>query len=222
MTARADILNTIRAARMTGDGPEDPPPAAIVPARGQVTGDARLALFMKMAQAAAASLETLNTIKAVPDAVARYLLRGAAAKDSPSLKVKIAPNPVLMDLPWDRAPGLTIAAGPAAASDAVSLTCALAGIAETGTLALASGAQGPVTLNFLPTTHLVLLHTRDILGTYEELWTLLRRTFDGHLPRTINLVTGPSRSADIEQTILMGAHGPQHLHILLIAEPDAR
>src|SRR5690606_29717660 len=99
-----------------------------------------------------------------------------------------------------------------------SLTGSLAGIAETGTLMLASGEQGPTTLNFLPETHLVVLRESDLVGPIEEAWKRLRERADEGLPRTVNFITGPSRTGDIEQKIQLGAHGPRRLHVLLLAD----
>ena len=86
--------------------------------------------------------------------------------------------------------------------------------AETGTLLLVSGAERPTTLNFLPDTHVVVLHRHQIVGPYEAAWDRLRA--EGPMPRTVNFVSGPSRTADIEQTIVMGAHGPRRLHVIIV------
>jgi L-lactate dehydrogenase complex protein LldG len=99
----------------------------------------------------------------------------------------------------------------------VGVVPAFAGIAETGTLMLLSGPESPTTLNFMPDYHVVLLKTSRLLGTFEEGWALLRRE-QGPMPRTVNLITGPSRTGDIEQTILMGAHGPRRLIVALVPE----
>ena len=105
-------------------------------------------------------------------------------------------------------------------SDGTDLTCASfakAGIAETGTLALISGVDNPTTLNFLPENHIVVVKASNIVPSYETAFAMLQQNFvDGVPPRTINFITGPSRSADIEQTLLLGAHGPLRLHIVLI------
>ncbi|MEZ5579927.1 MAG: LUD domain-containing protein [Candidatus Competibacteraceae bacterium] len=72
---------------------------------------------------------------------------------------------------------------------------------------LLSGPHSPpTTLNFLPDTHIVVLRADRIVGAYEDAWDLLRARGLG-MPRTVNFITGPSRSADIEQTVQMGAHG---------------
>jgi len=80
-----------------------------------------------------------------------------------------------------------------------------------------SGPANPTTLNFLPDNHIVVLKRADLVGDLESLWSRLRQRFGaGTLPRTVNLITGPSRSADIEQKMLLGAHGPRRLHILIV------
>jgi L-lactate dehydrogenase complex protein LldG len=96
------------------------------------------------------------------------------------------------------------------------VTAAFAAIAETGTLMALSGPDSPTTLNFLPDNHVVILRASQVMGAYEDGWDKLRRT--GALPRVVNFITGPSRTGDIEQKILLGAHGPRRLHIILIED----
>ncbi|MGD9869106.1 MAG: lactate utilization protein C, partial [Hyphomicrobiales bacterium] len=106
--------------------------------------------------------------------------------------------------------------GRAEDDDTASQSHAAAGASETGTLILTSGPDNPTTLNFLPETHMVVVRSQDILGSYEDVWNRLRETFgEGVMPRTVNMVSGPSRTADIEQTIVMGAHGPRRLLVLV-------
>ena len=109
--------------------------------------------------------------------------------------------------------------GPAKGSDLVGLAHAECGIAETGTLGLLSGPDNPTTINFLPSNHIVVVNQSDVVAHYEDLWDRIRLIYGvGKMPRTVNFVTGPSRSADIEQTLILGAHGPVRLHILLLAD----
>jgi L-lactate dehydrogenase complex protein LldG len=169
----------------------------------------RIALFATMARGADATLAELPSVEAAPAAIADYLRR----ENLPS-ELRIAPEPVLEKLAWSALPLLSVSYGRATGAETVSVTSAFAGIAETGTLMLTSSPTMPTTLNFLPDTNIVLLRAERIVGVYEEGWALLRQT--GAMPRTVNFITGPSRSADIEQTLLLGAHGPRRLHILLI------
>ncbi|MFZ1413852.1 MAG: LUD domain-containing protein, partial [Defluviicoccus sp.] len=114
---------------------------------------------------------------------------------------------------------LQLATGAAVDGDRASVVIAFAGIAETGTVMLLSSPSSPATLNFLPEMHIVILPEAAIVGAYEDAWTNLRATLGpGVMPRVVNWITGPSRTADIEQTLLLGAHGPRLLHILLLAE----
>ena len=138
-------------------------------------------------------------------------------------RLRLAPRDDLRDLPWDSQPLLEISEGRAEEPDPTSLTGTFAGIAETGTLMMASGPEAPVTLNFLPENHIVVLRSSQVVGAYEEAWARLRERFgqgEG-MPRGVNMITGPSRTGDIEQTIQLGAHGPRRLHVLMIEEEPA-
>ncbi len=107
--------------------------------------------------------------------------------------------------------------GPSDGHDLNAVSAAFAGIAETGTLALVSGPDNPTTLNFLPDNHIVVLPREAIEADYESVFAKLRNVYGkGEAPRTLNFITGPSRSADIEQTLLLGAHGPRRLHIVVV------
>jgi len=132
----------------------------------------------------------------------------------------MAPHPELQALPWDRAPLLAFKARRAEATDLVSLTHGFAGVAETGTLMLPSEPARPTTLNLLADTAVVLLRASAIVGPYEDAWDRLRAHGEG-MPRNVMFVTGPSRSADIEQTLELGAHGPRRLHIILLDDDPA-
>src|ERR1700675_3183206 len=114
----------------------------------------------------------------------------------------MAPDPELDGIPWDARRLLAIRRGRAEPGDAVSLTPCLAGIAETGTLMLVSGVDTPTTLNFLPDTHIIVLRAGQVVASYEDGWDLVRaRSHGAGWPRTVNLITGPSRTGDIEQRI---------------------
>jgi L-lactate dehydrogenase complex protein LldG len=122
----------------------------------------------------------------------------------------------LAGLPWKAAWDMSRVFGRGEPSDKVCLSRALVAAAETGTLFLASGADNPTTLNFLPEFHMVLVKASDIVGCYEDAWDRLRAIYpERTLPRTVNLISGPSRTADIEQTIVRGAHGPSRLYVLI-------
>ena len=92
---------------------------------------------------------------------------------------------------------------------------AYAGIAETGTLVLLSEEQRWTSHNFLPDDHIVILDSTLIVRHQEDIWIRLRALPDG-LPRVVNLITGPSKTADVEQTVQYGAHGPRRLHVIVV------
>ena len=100
----------------------------------------------------------------------------------------------------------------------MSVTPCLAGIAEIGSLILASRPDSPTTLNFVPDHHLVVLHTGQILRHFEDVWPLVR-ALPGGMPRTVNIVAGPSRTGDVELTLQLGAHGPRSVHVILVDAP---
>jgi L-lactate dehydrogenase complex protein LldG len=84
---------------------------------------------------------------------------------------------------------------------------------------MVSGHENPSTLNFLPDNHIIVVSAKDIASDYEAVWNRVRFAYGkGTMPRTVNWITGPSRSGDIEQTLLLGAHGPRRLHVVLVCD----
>ncbi len=184
----------------------------LIPARGQLDPAGRVQLFCAMAEKAAATVDRLSGPADIPVAVAAYLRR-----HNLPLSIRSGADPAIAALPWQVEPHLERRVGPSDGSDPVALSHAFGGVAETGTLVLLSGQDNPTTLNFLPDTHIVVIAAADVAGDYETVWQRVRQRYGaGALPRTVNFVTGPSRSADIEQTLILGAHGPRALHILVI------
>lgn len=230
--ARTQILGSIRQSLGRGplDGPRQAaledrlrtPPEGLIPARSKGDAAAQVALFCEMAEKAQTSIAEIDSLDDIPDAVAGYL----AGENLPA-EVRHADHPDLDAVPWSARPTLTVDRGASDGSQAVGLSVAFGAVAETGTLCLTSGPTGPTTLNFLPATHIVLLRESAIAGTYEAVWDRLRATVsrgeNGQpvLPRTVNQITGPSRTGDIEQTIELGAHGPLRLHILLLRDAQS-
>ena len=192
------------------------PRLGLVPDRAQLAPAARVDLFQAMIEEQAATVERLSDPADLPGAVAAYL----KAQNLPA-RLRLAEDPELAALPWDKEPLIERQGGPAEGGDQASLTTALAGVAETGTLMLCSGPDSPTTLNFLPETHIVVLKASQVVGALEEGWAQVRAKYGaGQMPRTVNCITGPSRTADIEQTIQLGAHGPVRLHVLLLEDTN--
>lgn len=185
-------------------------PSNLVPERAKRGPEDRIALFMDILKGQSATVLRLAP-EDIPAAVAQYL-----REHNLPARVRMGGDPLLNGLPWDRAKGVECLFGPARAEDTASLSHAAAGASETGTLFLTSGPDNPTTLNFLPETHMVVVKASDILGSYEDVWNRLREAKGaGTMPRTVNMVSGPSRTADIEQTIVMGAHGPRRLLVVV-------
>lgn len=107
----------------------------------------------------------------------------------------------------------------AGTEELLSVTSSIAGIAETGSLMLGAGPDSPTTHNFVPDDHVVVLHAAHIVEHFEDAWTMLRALPNG-MPRATNIISGPSRTADVEQTIQLGAHGPRRVHVLLVGKRD--
>jgi L-lactate dehydrogenase complex protein LldG len=225
--SREQILDNIRRARHR-IGPDDTraaearlkqPPAGPLPARGQLPRAERIQMFVTMALQSKATVARVADGAGVPAAVAEYL----ASENLPA-RLRLAPDAKLTGLPWESRPLIEISTGRSDGNDAVSLCHAEAAIAETGTLMLASGADSPTTLNFLPETEIVMVPADNVVGGMEEAWARLRAAHGFSvenvpaMPRTVNFITGPSRSADIGQKLQMGAHGPRRLHIVVVGE----
>ncbi len=197
------------AARLSAHAPN------LIPKRAEGNAAHRAKLFIEQATAVQTTIDKVKTAAAIPAAIATYLRNHNLPQ-----AVRHGADPLLKDLPWKKgAPSLRLSEGRADPADEVSVAHAFAGVAETGTLIMCSGPDNPTTLNFLPETHIVVLEAGDLAGTYEEVWARLRAEFgEGEMPRTVNMITGPSRTADIEQTLELGAHGPRRLHVILVGK----
>ncbi len=221
-TGRARVMAAMRRALgVTGDEPERRAAVAarlsgharhLVPRRAAVSGAERLDLFRRMAEATQTTVAEVDTAADVPSAVADYL----RTNNLPA-RIRRGADPVLATMPWHEVSALEVTEGPARADDLASLSHAFAAVAETGTLILTSGPDNPTTLNFLPDNHIVVVEASRVVGAYEDAWDRLRAAYgEAAMPRTVNMITGPSRTADIEQTIQLGAHGPRRLHVILV------
>ena len=146
---------------------------------------------------------------AVPAAIARYL-------SEQKLSRRAVCWPGLENMDW-AAVGIEVEARPARADDLIGITGVFSGLAETGTLMLLSGPRTPPTVSLLPETHIALLPVARIVAHMEDAWNLLRKEH-GVMPRAVNFVSGPSRTADIEQTVTLGAHGPYRVLIVLLGD----
>lgn len=216
MTARERILAKVR--RQLGKGGTGPSAAESENLRAYLRAHPRgpqrdlpgdlVARFCERAEASAATLERIAAMAGVPAAVARYLEAHRLPKSG-------CVWPALAGLDW-RSAGLALESRAARDADALGVTGVFCALAETGTLMLCSGADTPASVSLLPETHVAVVRAARIIATMEDGWDLARAEL-GQLPRAVNFVSGPSRTADIEQTIVLGAHGPYRVHIVLVA-----
>jgi L-lactate dehydrogenase complex protein LldG len=216
------ILTAVRRGLRRGALPEDQAamlrgrlelhPRQLIPARSRLPHAEQVNLFVSNVEKEFGSVSRVADTTEVPGAVADYL----ATQNLPGNLI-MAPHPELRAIDWSSRPLLDIREGRAEGTDMVSVQHAFAAIAETGTLMFPSAAERPTTLNILTDTEVVVLRASRVVGAYEEAWDLLRSEI-GKMPRNVMLVTGPSRSADIEQALELGAHGPRRLHVVLVED----
>ena len=162
--------------------------------------------FKERALSLASTLDEARTLEEVPGLVARYLRE----RDLPLRAVCWRE---LAKLEWTSA-GIEIETRPARGDDLVGITSAFCAVSETGTLMTLSGSETPPSVSLLPETHIAVVSRERIVRSMEHAWTLLRS--EAAVPRAINFISGPSRTADIEQTVTLGAHGPYRVHIVLV------
>jgi L-lactate dehydrogenase complex protein LldG len=195
MNARDEILASIRARRLT----QTPKLAAY---RAPPTAGDLPAIFAKRAAAQFADVRLLGSMADVPAAIAD-ILRGR----NMAAQIHIPPDSELAAL---ELPNVEIKREPPGQFDA-AVTVAPFAIAETGTLAYPSGKGAPASWHFRPVLEIAIVRSSSVVGELEDVLAKL-----GTLPSTLNLVTGPSRTGDIEQTMELGAHGPKALAILVV------
>ena len=178
------------------------PPRHIRPAQEEDN----LARFIRKFESRAGTIQRVASLAEVPAAVEAYRL----AKGLPPRAVIGA---ALKDLPWPA--DWAVSHGAAGPDATLSVTPSLAGIAETGSLMLGASPESPTTHNFVPDDHVVVLQADRIVAYFEDALAVLRARPEG-MPRATNIISGPSRTADVEQTIQLGAHGPRRVHVILV------
>ena len=153
------------------------------------------------------SCEQIASMNEIATAIIRFLAMHGLAR-----KIRVAP--ALQDMQWGG--GLDVSDGNTRGDDLAGVTPAFCAVAETGSVVLLSSASSPTSLNFLPDVHIAIVEMKQLVPHYEDVWMRLRAL--GEVPRTVNFITGPSKTADVEQTLQIGAHGPRNLHVILVAD----
>lgn len=169
--------------------------------------------FVEQSERLQSTVALVRSLKEVPNAVAEYLRgrglgnRAVIWKSFDRLNWKSAGLEVAVRAPTRDDPE----------PDMVGITGCFAAIAETGTLAMLSGPDSPAALTLLPETHIAVVPSSRIVAHMEDVFALIRHERGG-VPRALNFISGPSRTADIEQTLVLGAHGPYRVHLIIIKE----
>lgn len=222
MDAKSNILSRLRVALLApGDDSArkaavaarlKSSPNGVIPARAQLPAASQVDLFIAMGEKFAATVTRVKSAKEVPASVSDYL-----RSKNLSSRAAMGSDPRLTAMPWSKEKHLELKVGPSDGTDETGISHAFGAIAETGTLVMTSGADNPTTLNFLPENHIVIVEASTIKGDLETIMADIRKSYGkGVMPRTVNFITGPSRSGDIEQKIILGAHGPRALHIVVV------
>jgi len=220
-SARDNVLSRVRKAL----GKRERDIAALAAAEAIIAGHAqgprpllaenRVERFIERARDMESTVERVVDRAVIPAAVARYL---DGLQLPPALSAQKSHAgvcwPEFAALDWAGA-GLAIEARPTTGSDRLGITGTYCAIAETGTMVILTGADAPTATALLPDTHVAIVSAARIVDGMEDAFALIRRE-RGQLPRAVNLISGPSRTGDIEQTIVLGAHGPFRVHILVV------
>lgn len=164
--------------------------------------------FGNKLEAAAATLAEAESLPAAAAEVARYLEQMGLEQ-----RIVAGGDELIKAIKWP--PSIDVQYRLPQGADSVGISAALCGIAETGTLMLVSSREQATRLNFLPDHHIVVLPSDRILARMEDAWDKLRHEL-GAMPRTVNFISGPSKTADVEQTVEYGAHGPRCLHVIIV------
>ncbi|WP_250499768.1 lactate utilization protein C [Caballeronia sp. GAWG1-5s-s] len=215
--ARRNILARIRSAQGRKGAPTEAERAAVEeylarhPAGPRpplpATRDELIARFRLEAERLSTSVAEVEALADAPAEAARYL-------DALGLSRHVVAWPALADLPWMQA-GIAASLRKPVDADLVGITGCFCAAAETGSIVLLSGPETPASGALLPQTHIAIVPASRIVAAHEDAFALMRAE-RGELPRAVNFVSGPSRTGDIEQTIVLGAHGPYRVHAIIV------
>lgn len=219
MSSREDILGRVRAglhrdgtnaaaarevmAAALANRSEGPKPAI------DTDPQALLERFRLKSEVQSSTVDIVAQDADVPAAIAHYLTAMKLPKSAVA-------QPALAALDWAAA-GLTVECRGAVDADLVGITGCFCAVAETGTLMMCSSPDTPAAVSLLPETHIAIVRASRILPYMEDAWNLARNEL-GSLPRAVNFISGPSRTGDIEQTIVLGAHGPYRVHLVIVKD----
>lgn len=222
-TAKAQILAQIRQnLKIAGDQTDrvkrvkerlQQHPRNILPSRVPQDSKQQLSVFQSFCAENAISVAEITSFADVPLAVQDFL----KSHNQPA-QIKATDESFLKEINWQQQPLLDISYGACTKSDKTAISGCLAAIAETGTIMVHSGSDFPMGAAFFPDNHIVIVKESQMMGWYEQAWDQIRAIYPDLLPRQVTLVSGPSRTGDIEHKVQLGAHGPKKMHILLLKD----
>ena len=214
--ARQAIFSRIRKAQ---NRPAEPTPAELAQVSDYLghhgagpqpdLGSDLVGRFRAQALRTSQTLDEVAGLDDVPAAAARYI-------DSIGVPKSAIAWQSLTALPWQSS-GIRVDFRPPVDKDLVGISGCFCAVAETGTLMLLSGADTFASAALLPETHIAIVPVSRVVGSIEDAFALAKKE-RGELPRATNFISGPSRTGDIEQTIVLGAHGPYRVHVILVRD----
>ena len=96
------------------------------------------------------------------------------------------------------------------------LTTCEAIVAQTGSIIVSSSTNGGRSLSILPHAHVVIARAEQVMGDLSDAFAFIQQRNKDHMPSMISFITGPSRTGDIERILVLGAHGPKELVLILV------
>ena len=201
---RQAFLNTVRTALGRAPGQSIPAPPAPTLRSPEIAGRGeRVRLFKKNLEALAGHVHIVADEDAAKDQLL-HLIGGRSTVASNS--------PLLARCGFASVPRESLRA--ACATSDVGVTGADYALAATGTLVMLSSAHEARMISLLPPVHIAVVHASAILTNLDELFATLPRPAEQ--TSSMVMITGPSRTADIEQILVRGVHGPGEIHVIVI------
>lgn len=186
------------------------PKPNLIPKRAILNKDGLLDIFKNNAENVSSTVKVVRDLDEIPEEISKFL-----TLNNLESKITVLPDKDLDNINWDKAPTLNVEKKFAGKNDETVLTSSFMAIAETGTIVQLSGPQNPITSHFLPDNYIVFLRASRITSAIEGVFSELRKKYNT-IPRTLTMISGPSRTGDIALKMEMGAHGPRKVHLLII------
>lgn len=211
VTAREAILSRVRDALGHKPGQTIPPPPQWQPKLGELDVAGRTSLFLEKF----AALNGKGYHAETPQEANRIVAEILAGRPAVA-----APTPFLESSGLNQISGVRWGTGDAqewrraCATVDVGITSASYALADTGSLVMIAGPGEPRLSSLLPPIHIAVIPAGSILSGLDDLFQQVPKPAE--LSSSMVLVTGPSRTADIEQILVRGVHGPGEIHVVIV------